>query len=542
MESLVLTLGHNSSAVLVRDGHIVAGYETERFTGKKSDSSYPAMPIERLHRDHGIDHNAQIMIGHWFLDANLPSASNKYLNYEHLKSVVRNGEIHSLDKEFSHHDSHVESGIAFAGQDFAPNYHAFVMDGFGSFGECISVYEVNQAGSYVLKARWFGYEKSLGMLYQYATAYMGMKQHNHEYKILAYEVHASKFNDVDAINDYAYEAAAKHIRSMIVGQMDSTYDPMISLEALPRIQMAISDELDRFCDEFNVDKDNELEFRSCVSLYVQTFVEAVAMSIVQLYRPQNALLVGGLFYNVKLNNLVSKQVPGRICVMPLAGDQGAGLGVYNRYHGDLVWPGHLAWGNRDLSFVSDEPGIITVPNMEAAKDVIVGEINRIGFVNVVRGAMEFGPRALCNTTTLALPDIGVCAQINQCNGRTTEMPMAPVLSRDAARRVFAGTDKWHKSLEYMIATCDYNPGEGVKYSGAAHYYPEYRVHTGRPQITGDQDLLDIMSRTNDVLVNTSFNYHGQPIVFERESIEYAHRRERDNLPGLDIKTIIVQGQ
>lgn len=542
MDSIVLSLGHNSSAIAIRNGHILGGYETERFTGKKADSAYPRQAIDKLMADFSIDKNANVYTGHWFLDGRMPTASNKYIDFDHLRATLPGHELESLYSEFSHHDSHVESAIVFAGDDFAETYTAFVMDGFGSFGECFSVYSVT-GKSYRLINRWFGYEKSLGMLYQYATAYMGMKQHNHEYKILAYEVHAGEFNDVDAIKRYADEAAAKHVKDMITGQMDASYDPMISLEALPRIQLAISDTLDKFCVEFNVDKTNEREFRSCVSHYVQRFVESVALTIVSLYSPTDVLLVGGLFYNVKLNSLISKQVKGRTCIMPLAGDQGAGLGVYEHYNGDLVWPGHLNWGHRNLNFKSNIPGMIVVPTMDDAVPIIQEELGRIGFVNLVRGAMEFGPRALCNTTTIASPNLSVCDDINRSNGRTTEMPLAPFVSKATADRIFVDCDKIHKSLEYMIVTRDYREGMGDLYDGAAHYYPDRGVHTGRPQITCDPHLMHILDngRDEDVLVNTSFNYHGQPIVMGQDTIEAAHSMQRKNLPHHQIKTVVVSG-
>ena len=308
--------------------------------------------------------------------------------------------------------------------------------------------------------------------------------------------------------------------------------------------MAISDELDKFCDEFRVDKTAEKEFRSVVSLYVQTYVECVALTLVQLYKPDNILLSGGLFYNVKLNSLISKEVPGRTCVMPLAGDQGAGLGVYNHYRGDLVWPGHLNWGHRNLNFKSNIDGIITVRTMEEAIEIVREELASVntGFVNLVRGAMEFGPRALCNTSTIARPELAVCAAINQANGRTTEMPMAPFMSKETAERIFVDCDKIHKSLGYMIVTRDYK-GEYTdgRYDGAAHYYPDQEVFTGRPQITDDPYLLQILGQDQDedVLVNTSFNYHGQPIVMGQDSIEYAHVMQCKNQPDLKIKTVVV---
>ncbi len=542
MDSLVLTLGHNSSAIAIRDGQILGGYETERFTGKKADSAYPMEPIDKLIADFNLDKSCNVYTGHWFLDSRMPEQSNKYMNYEHLQSALPGCVLDSLYSEFTHHDSHLESGILFAGDDFAPTYTAFVLDGFGSFGECISVYTVT-GKSYKLRDRWFGYEKSLGMLYQYATAYMGMKQHNHEYKILAYEVHAEEFMDTKLIKDYADQAASKHVRDLITGQMNASYDPMISLEALPRLQLAISDTLDKFCEEFDVDKTNEREFRSCVSHYVQRFVESVTLTLVAMYQVKDVLLVGGLFYNVKLNSLISKQVSGRTCIMPLAGDQGAGLGVYQHYNGDLVWPGHLNWGHRDLNFKSSHQGLIVVPTMDDAVPIIQDELSRIGFVNLVRGAMEFGPRALCNTTTIASPNLSVCDDINRSNGRTTEMPLAPFVSKATADRIFVDCDKIHKSLEYMIVTRDYCEGMGSMYDGAAHYYPDYGVYTGRPQITDDPHLMHILDngRDEDVLVNTSFNYHGQPIVMGKSSIEAAHSMQRKNLPNHNIKTVVVSG-
>ncbi len=344
------------------------------------------------------------------------------------------------------------------------------------------------------------------------------------------------------IKEYARLKAAKHVKNMIVGDMNASFDPMISLEALPRIQLAISEELDKFCSEFNIDKSNELEFRSCVSLYVQTFVECVVLTLVQMYQPKDALLVGGLFYNVKINSLVQKQLPGRICVMPLAGDQGAGLGVYQHYQGDLIWPGNLNWGARDLNFSTDVPGIEVVSTMAEARFIIETELAETGFVNLVRGNMEFGPRALCNTTTIAYPRISVCDRINQANGRTTEMPLAPFMSAQTADQVFDDCDKVHKSLEYMIVTRDYKPEVNGLYDGAMHYYPDDMKFTGRPQITSDPDLLDILRDNGDVLVNTSFNYHGQPIVMGQDSIEHAHAMQQKNSSAIQIKTVVVTGE
>ena len=57
MRELLITTGHNSSAILLEDGRIQWGYETERITGVKSDSRFPLEHLERhgiqLQEDHG---------------------------------------------------------------------------------------------------------------------------------------------------------------------------------------------------------------------------------------------------------------------------------------------------------------------------------------------------------------------------------------------------------------------------------------------------------------------------------------------------------
>lgn len=543
MDSLILTLGHNSSAILVRDGHIIAGYETERFTLIKSDSAYPALPIEQLHNIYGIMSDVDVYIGHWFLDGSLPEKSNKYLNYEHLLSKFPHCTIHTLSSEFSHHDSHLLSAQVFAG-DFAPSYHALVMDGFGTMGECVSVYYVERGKGYKLQRRIFGFSNSLGMLFQYATAYMGMKQHNHEYKILAYEVCIEDKKLYDDVRKFAGEKAALRFGKMVGYEINVSTDPMLSLSALPEIQLQISNELDELCDTFDIDKNDELEFRSVVSLYVQTIVEQVVKGFVSYHQIENVLLSGGLFYNVKLNNLVSKWIPGKTCVMPLAGDQGAGLGIYQHYRGDLKWPEHLYWGTRNLDFESNISGIEVFESFEDAFDTLCEELNLVGFVNIVRGAMEFGPRALCNTTTLALPHKHICDKINMLNDRTSEMPMAPVCTPEKADDLFKKLDAVHKSLGYMIITRDYKDGtDDTFYSGIMHEYPFLGLSTGRPQIiteSDDPDMYSLLSVFGGVLINTSFNYHGVPIVFDKESIEYTHLKQQDRDPSLGFKTIVIK--
>lgn len=539
--SIAISLGHNSSAVLISpDGRILSGYETERFDKIKSSSKFPYEPIKELLFDYGLSpQDVKAYIGHWFTSGNLPTSNTKHCDVDFLSKFAS---VDSLGSDFTHHDSHLESAKVFAGQEFFTknNTIAMVMDGFGTMGECISIYEINPNGHRLL-LRSFGYSNSLGLLYQYATDFMGMKMNNHEYKILAYETHIQEYNvDTESLNFFAYTYSKAMLSRIFNHDILKDFDPFVNVSALQETKKYVHEFLDEALNSSNVNVSDTLEMRVCTAYLVQKIVEIVTLEIRKLFPSDNLLLVGGLFYNVKLNSMLCDTAES-FSVMPLAGDQGAALGVYQAYQGNLKWPEHVFWGHRDLyaSKLDGVKGILTFDYLSDAIETIRGELNRIGFVNLVRGSMEFGPRALCNTSTLAIPDHEVTTIINKANDRTAEMPMAPVMTSDQARAILVDTEKVHKSLEYMIVTRKYKSTElAQNMLGAAHYYRDSDTFTARPQISKDL-VLNYLLNEYGPLVNTSFNYHGYPIVHTTEDVIQSHTLQNKSVPDQDIKTIVI---
>lgn len=525
-KSLVLTLGHNASAIVVRDGQILGGYEEERFSKIKSDSSFPRKSIDRLIHYFGASFD-DICIGHWFTNGIL--SNNKYIDMDYLNAL--SGQINSISEGLTHHDTHLLSAQVFAKHYGMPAEHtAIVADGFGTYGECISVYDCTTLG-YILRSRYFGYGKSLGMLYQYATAYLEMKMHNHEYKMLGYEAHIhevadaatlSRLNEIIALDSRAW------VKSMYNDFVEKDTDPIVNKAALAATQESIANRLDGVLEQLERTDCSLADKRVLISYYVQGIVEAVMAAIVELERPKNLLVAGGLFYNVKLNHKLSNMVE-KFCAMPLAGDQGAGLGVYHGVHGDLTWPGHVAWGHRDLYNIGkDIPRIFEVDAGEAVS-IAMEQLQKNKMVNIVRGSMEFGPRSLCNTATIAIPDMATVERINAMNDRTSIMPMAPAMTRAQANEYLVDCDKIVGSLDYMIVTRDVKPEKVELITGASHAYPIEDRATCRPQIVDDNDLV-MTTLLNEFgpLINTSFNYHGVPIVFDKETIEYSHTKQNES--------------
>ena len=534
-KSLVLTLGHNSSAIAIQNGVILGGYEEERFTNVKSDSAFPIQSIKRLMHYFG-DHFDDVCVGHWFTAGSI--FNNKYLDLDFIKSI--SNDIYTIDQGLTHHDTHMLSTTAFGKYHGMPaNHLAIVADGFGTFGECISIYDKNEDGSSQLLTRYFGYGKSLGMLYQYATAYLGMKMHNHEYKMLGYEAHITEVlsaTHIVALNTIIADDADDRLQMMFNEPIDKDMDPIVNKDALAATQHNITNLLDSVLERLEIKECSVFMKRVIIAYYVQNIVEAVIGALVSLYKPRNLMVAGGLFYNVKLNHKLADMVE-KFSVFPLAGDQGAGLGVYEANHRDLIWPGHLNWGHRDLSPVKGR-GIISVSNMHDAITAAAIEIESNGMVNIVRGAMEFGPRSLCNTATIARPLMSVVEQINAMNDRTTVMPMAPAMTKEQANHYLVGNDKVVGSLEYMVVTRDVKPEHVDKMRGGSHLYPLTSRHTCRPQIVSENDqLMTSVLETFGPLINTSFNYHGVPIAFDAKSIEYSHNMQNKSAK---IQTIIIK--
>jgi predicted NodU family carbamoyl transferase len=304
------------------------------------------------------------------------------------------------------------------------------------------------------------------------------------------------------------------------------------LDELSEVKDHVNHVLDTFMDEVRYDRliigqvHEVRNMRILASYFTQRHTENMIRGLFELVKPTNLLCVGGVFFNVKINSMLCDMTPGKFCVMPLTGDQGAGLGVYQYHFGDLKWPDHLFWGHRDF---------IIEDGLEPKR--IQSELSSKGIVNLIRRSMEFGPRSLCNTSTLALPSLDNVELINQMNDRTTEMPMALVVTENQAQCLFEDLDKVHKSLEYMIITRRFKKGRQTGLEGGAHYYPLTDEWTCRPQITKDPDMVKILEEFGP-LINTSANVHGQPIVFDLDQITYMHQIQSKTFP---ITTVIMNG-
>jgi len=386
-------------------------------------------------------------------------------------------------------------------------------------------------------------------MYQYATSFCGMKENEDEYKFLGYESQIDSVLTTEGINKL--EAIAIKIEDKLrtsspviqkkTGFLDiSALEGIVKTEWHKTFQQAI-DEVVSECTR-KVECFNEQETRIIIGYLIQTVIEdmmqEVVMKACEKYKIYDVCLAGGIFYNVKLNNAILNVVQGSLCVVPLAGDQAGGIGLFyakNKEYLTNNFDGfsNLCIGKRDLG-IETQKKPIAMDSVEGFHmsiidkklqfvNKVVEELEKNSLVNIVHSQMEFGPRALCNTSTLALPTKENVELINTLNKRNTVMPMAPVMLERFVDFFFE--EKQYKKIigsdKYMIITYDYRTSLLYsKYSGVMHKYPLIEKYSGRPQVI-PHDALGIMNSILEkiwmktgyaCLINTSYNVHGVPIV------------------------------
>lgn len=557
MNYLLLTLGHSSSAIFVDNSaeqQKVIGYEQERLSGIKADSQFPIDAINEIEHHVGFEamKGCKVCISHWFNDYSEREDSLlldecKYMTAKDIEKLesYEPSNITVTDAQFTHHDAHAYSAYAF--HDYHKHklnthkpLYCIVADGFGTNEEVLSIYCRRGNEDPELIHRTYGYQSSLGIFYQYATAYVGMKENQDEYKFLGYEAHIDEEFNAGAIkhlNECIMHTTLyfeKRIMNDTEMLLPATND-VIDFDILSEGRKYWYKKFDEVLKPLNCFSKDSFAARCAIAYFIQQTVENVLEFLIKEFKMDDICVVGGCFYNVKLNNKVLSSIKGDFCAMPLAGDQGAAIGMYAHMADKQFEFGDLCWGERRmynakklLSTLGNAENVIIVDKAQSMSDEFIKAIakriadNRI--INLVRGNMEFGPRALCNTSTLMLPTTENVAINNNMNNRNEVMPCAPVCTYKSAAKLF-DTDELERvvgSDRYMICTHNYIKPYSKTYGGVMHHKTlEQDMFTGRPQIVSQEDkfMVNLLYKVEEIcdakcLVNTSFNAHGNPIVFD----------------------------
>lgn len=258
---------------------------------------------------------------------------------------------------------------------------------------------------------------------------------------------------------------------------------------------------------------------------------------------KNICVAGGLFANVKLNQEI-KKLPeiNNIFVYPNMGDGGLCAGsVYHYFmdsekkkpntHGTIYLGPKI--NNEKIKSILESNGAEIQTNNINKK--VIEILNSKKIIGLVQGRAEFGPRALGNRSILAACDIenkNFSKSLNERLGRTEFMPFAPAIASDLAHLCLKDFNHEFSSRHMTI---NYDATDAFKKNSPPIVHVDGTV---RPQIVYKKDnpffyslLMDWFRATGGLcLVNTSFNFHEDPIVSNNENvISYFMRNAVDYL-------------
>lgn len=543
---------HDSAACIIKDGILLAAAEDERFThikhGKRpipfSTYELPFHAIDYCLKIAGIhlndvNHIAYSFDPHLLLGDKYKDQSNISLPLHpslqpkqdewlsewdplFLSSIVNapgqliDGYPHHLQKRFkgavmdNHRWHFVEHHLSHAASAFHPspfkNAAVLTLDGRGE--KATTTYNVGRENGLVRMGE-VDLPHSLGLLYERVTTYLGFLHSSDEYKVMA-------------LASYGKPVFVKDFREMI--------------NVKPNGQYTIDDE--RLEERFGPARLRDGEFTQHhfnIAHSLQVVLEETVLELLNWFQKEtgekNLCMAGGVALNCVLNARVRDRGPFKnIWVQPAAGDAGTALGAaiwadakhrnskqkdfymdhayWGPEYSDAEIEKFLQWAKvpyKRMSDVAEETAEIL------ADDKIIGWF---------QGRMEFGPRALGSRSILASPiNPSMQSRLNEVKDREDFRPVAPVVLEEDAGEWFEGA----KYSPYMLFVYDVKPDKADKIPAVRHVDGTARIQTiNEGQHPAYYKLLKAFKDKTGVpvLVNTSFNTLGKPIVCSpRDAIE-----------------------
>jgi len=554
---------HDSAAALIQDGKLIAASMEERFSRIKNDSSYPMQAIEFCLRKAGI--SAQDLEYVVFYEK--PLVKFERILMSALGTFPRSREVWQEamlawlpQKLWVKSTIHTRLNVAQKRILFADHHMSHAASAFfcSPFDEA-AVLTVDGVGEWTTtamgraKADWDGtgrntielfaeqrFPHSLGLLYSAFTAFLGFKVNEGEYKVMGMApygqpkyidkvqklIHINADGSFELAMDYFsfhYSATETYNRRFndLFGERRPSSDDFFTMQTNPERAGEAAMQTNQYY----------ADVAASIQAVTEDALLKMARSLYEKTGLKKLVFAGGVALNSVANFKILHETPfEEIYIQPAAGDDGGALGAALwAYHCVLGKPrafvmDHAYWGEEysdaETRAFLESAGIAYefVENDEALLDRVAESLAAGKVIGWHQGRFEWGPRALGNRSILADPRRAEMKEIvnTKIKFREPFRPFAPVVLAERAAEYFdfpdvakqmppkfmlmvspVIEDKWT-----IIPATTHAGGTGrLQTIDAATNYRYYEVVRRFGEITGVP-----------VLLNTSFNLRGEPIV------------------------------
>ena len=557
---------HDSAAALIENGKIVAAAQEERFTRVKHDSSFPENAIKFIldfkkitisQIDAIVFYEKPFLKFERLLETYVACAPKGFKQFSIAvpswvkdKLFQKNQIIkflNNIDNTFNdekkilfseHHLSHAAS--AFYPSPFS---EAIVLtaDGVGEWATTTVAIGKNRNLEIIKE---INFPHSLGLLYSSFTYYIGFKVNSGEYKLMGLAPYGKptyadiiKKELIDINNDGSFWLNQKYFDYMTgLKMINSKFENLFGRKT----RNPLKDKIEQF----------HMDIASSIQKVTEEILIKILKNLKEEYKIENLCLAGGVALNCVANGKILKEkIFKNIWIQPAAGDAGGSLGAALAYWNlECVAKQPITNQNND-----DMQGSYLGPEFD--DDIIEENLKNIGAVfqkfdynnllkktaklisegNVIgwfQGRMEFGPRSLGCRSILADPrSFEMQKKLNlKIKFRESFRPFAPaILEEDLS--------DWFELKEpspYMLQVSQIREHLKINIAEDANVFGIDKLNLKRSKIPAvthvdfsariqtvnkniNSKFYDLISKFKDltgcpILINTSFNVRGEPIV------------------------------
>jgi carbamoyltransferase len=561
---------HDAAACLLADGEIVAAAQEERFTRRKGDAAFPAHAAAYCLREAGIGLDDVTCVA--FYDKPLLKFERLLETYlaiapRGLRSFLAAGPVWATEKLFTDRDLRRALG-ALAGRDdhdgdvlYAEHHESHAASAFyPSPFDAAAVLTIDGVGEWATASIGVGrgaeldlhrelrWPDSLGLLYSAFTYYTGFRVNSGEYKVMGLAPYGEpRYVDrilgalMDLRDDGSFTLDQRYFGYLAGLTMTSEAfhelfggPPRAPESALTQRDMDLARSVQDVCEE--------VVLRMARTAHRETGLDALCMA-------------GGVALNAVANGRVLREGPfRRVWIQPAAGDAGGALGAaqlaWHRALGapravaraadgtprDAMRGAYLGPAYDDAAIEAYLAGVGAAYERLSPDEVapaVAGLLADGGVVGWFSGRMEFGPRALGARSILGDPrSAAMQAEMNlRIKFREGFRPFAPSVLRERAAEWF----ELEGDSPYMLLVAPVRAERRLPVNeAAARLWGIERLNAPRssiPAVTHVDYSARVQTVTADahpayhallaafeartgcpVLVNTSFNVRGEPIV------------------------------
>ncbi len=555
---------HDSAAAIIIDGKIIAAAQEERFTRIKHDSTYPYNAIEFVLEycnlklseiDHIVFYEKPFLKFERLLETYVAFAPKGFSQFIKAMPVWLREKLFQKkmlvnllsqhDKKFNNQNKILfsEHHLSHAASAFYPSpFHRAIILTADGVGEWATTTVAIGEGNKLEIKKEIHFPHSLGLLYSAFTYYTGFKVNSGEYKLMG-------------LAPYGVPKYTDHIKKNLIDiKEDGSFRlNQIFFNYATGLTMTNKKFENLFGKKPREKDENITQFHMDIAASIQKVTEEVMLSIASSLRDEynipNLCLAGGVALNCVANGkILEKNIFENIWIQPAAGDAGGSLGaalalwhieknnertvqINDDMQGSYLGPEYSQ--NKIEKMLKDIGANFEVFDEETIIEKTTEDLSNNNIIGWFQGRMEFGPRALGGRSILAdARSIDMQKDLNlKIKFRESFRPFAPsVLIEDSS--------SWFdidKPSPYMLLVAKVKKEKQIKMNDdQKKLFGISKLNVKRSEIPAvthvdySARIQTVHKETNlkyyklikkfkektkcPVLVNTSFNVRGEPIV------------------------------